>query len=123
ADGRRMDVAEVGFRRRVVYAPLKPRDLRIGNSLFLRLTNAAPENAEVAVLSPDSTRFAGRMDSLRLSPVLHVNQVGYMPGYPKEAMVGYYLGSLGELDMTGVSAFRLIDCGSGKTAFEGLLTP
>src|SRR5207248_5525123 len=36
ADGRRIDVAEVGFKRRVVYAPLKPRELRIGNSVFLR---------------------------------------------------------------------------------------
>src|SRR3981081_4030348 len=37
-------VISVGFRRRVVYAPLKERDLRIGNYLYLKLANPIAEN-------------------------------------------------------------------------------
>jgi len=32
-----------------------------------------------------------------LESAIHVNQVGYLPAHSKTAMVGYYLGSLGEL--------------------------
>src|ERR1043165_7182289 len=40
ARGTKVAVQKVGFKRRVVYAPLKKRDLRIGNWLYLWL--AAP---------------------------------------------------------------------------------
>src|SRR5689334_1935215 len=36
-------VKAVGFKRRVLYAPLKVRDLRIGNWLYLRLGSPVPE--------------------------------------------------------------------------------
>lgn len=136
-----ISVQAVGFKRRVRYAPLKGRDLRIGNYLYLQLASAVPENQVVEVknpgnkLWPATLRFTARAAPLRWSPVLHVNQTGYLPGYPKQAMIGYYLGSLGELDLTPANAtrdtqhasvppsFEILDVHSGKQVFKGTLTP
>src|SRR5688572_1361654 len=82
-DGAPRKVKTVGFKRRVLYAPLKPRDLRIGNYLYLELTEAVPDGAEVDVKTADSalwkpeTSFAAIANRLRWSPAIHVNQVGY----------------------------------------------
>lgn len=137
-------VIKVGFRRRVLYAPLKERDLRIGNSLFLQLESPVHDGQSVVVQSmgtrlwPDSDTFTATADPLRWSPAIHVNEVGYLPEAPKIAMVGYYLGSAGELDLeiparTTRSAleeaeavgatFKLIETRSGKEVFRGRLTP
>jgi hypothetical protein len=127
--GSEVKAETVGFRRRVLYAPLKPHDLRIGNYLILRLAAPIPENAIVEVRSADSlraplnARFVARADRLRLSPILHVNQVGYMPEYEKKAMLGYYLGSLGEFDLTGFTHFQLLDSKTGKSVYAGELKP
>jgi hypothetical protein len=130
ANNQPIAVQTVGFRRRVLYAPLQHRDLRIGNYLYLQLAFPIADNQQVEVknpgghLWPDSIRFAAKADPLRWSPVLHVNQTGYLPAYPKEAMVGYYLGSLGEMDVARAAApiFRLLDTQSGKEVFQGPLT-
>ena len=52
AGGRVVPVREIGFRRRVVYAPLKERDLRIGNYLYLRLTGPIADSEAVEVKNP-----------------------------------------------------------------------
>jgi hypothetical protein len=130
ADDRPLAVRAVGFRRRVLYAPFRHRDLRIGNYLYLQLASAISDNQSVAVrnpggdLWPASTRFAIKADPFRWSPALHVNQTGYLPAYPKEAMVGYYLGSSGEMELTpsNTPVFHLIDTQSGKDVFQGPLT-
>lgn len=130
-----LNVAKVGFKRRVLYAPLKSRDLRIGNYLYLELTEAIPENGVVEVKNPDrklwppSTRFITRAEENRVNPAIHVNQVGYFPKNSKKAMVGYYCGSLGELSITsGTNAalppsFELLDANTSKTVFHGELKP
>ncbi len=125
-------VLKVGFRRRVLYAPLKTRDLRIGNFLYLQLAKPVSENQTVEVKNPRATlwpeqiHFVGRSDSLRWSPAIHVNQVGYPPGASKKAMVGYYLGSLGELEARHLEksplAFHLLEVNSGKSVYEGRLS-
>src|SRR4051812_4940723 len=45
-------VQAVGFKRRVLYAPLKERDLRIANYLYLRLTKPVAENVMVDARNP-----------------------------------------------------------------------
>jgi len=42
-DGKSDAVSSVGFKRRVLYAPLKQRDLRIGNYLYLQLATPVAE--------------------------------------------------------------------------------
>ena len=127
---KKVPITSVGFRRRVLYAPLHPRDLRVGNYLYLKLAEPLKENLRVAVANPDhklwspDLRFEAKTEPLRSSPVIHVNQTGYLPDYPKRAMVGYYLGTLGELTLDPAQLqFKLLDSRSNREVFTGKLTP
>jgi hypothetical protein len=123
ANGKSIEVLSVGFKRRPLYAPLAKRDLRIGNYLYLKLAASLPDNARVEVTGPElQGQFSSQFKSTRLSPALHVNQVGYLPSSPKMAIVGFYLGSLGELE-TPTTQFQIIEAGSGKVVFNGNLSP
>ena len=127
-NGSAVPVSQVGFRRRPVYAPLKVRDLRIGNSLFLKLAMPLVDGQTISVRNPSgtlwndsTTTFSGTVNPTRVNPAIHVNQVGYIPNQPKKAMVGYYLGSMGELPIAS-STFNLIDAASGAVRFTGALS-
>lgn len=128
ANGAATAVKSAGFKRRVLYAPLANRDLRIGNYLYLELAQPLPEEAPVEVKSMDRAlweprmQFSTRADPRRWSPVIHTNQVGYVPAWPKKAVIGYYLGSAGELEITA-REFKLIAAGSGDEVFSGRLAP
>ena len=126
-------IKSVGFRRRVLYAPLRKRDLRIGNYLYLELATPIAQGSMVQVLNPDhalwpgSLKFTTQADDMSWSPVIHANQVGYAPTWPKKAMVGYFLGSLGEAALSPAPAgpgaeFTLIETGTAKEVFRGRLT-
>lgn len=127
AGGQEVTVAQAGFKRRPIYAPLKTRDLRIGNWLYLVLASPVAEQQTVEVTNPDgqlwpaSMTFSASMAPLRWSPAVHVNQVGYLPAYPKKAMVGFYLGSLGELSVPAQQGFKVINS-SGAAVFQSSLT-
>lgn len=126
--GKTVAVTATGFRRRAVYAPLRNRDLRVGNFLYLQLAEPVPDNQEVVVVIPGTSfpqpnRFSARPAPLRLSPAIHVNQAGYFPGWPKTAMVGLYLGSLGELNVPATTGFQLVDARSSEVVYQGKLTP
>jgi hypothetical protein len=130
ADGKPVAVSRVGFKRRVLYAPLKQRDLRIGNYLYLELATPVREAALVEVkdrtggTTLKDKEFKGKADPLRLSPVIHVNQTGYLPKMAKRAFVGFYLGSLGELAVgSEAPKFALISTASGATNFQAALRP
>src|SRR5688572_23569272 len=136
-------VKAVGFKRRVLYAPFKQRDLRIGNYLYLQLAVPLGDNQVVEVKTSSKTLWAPqwqlttRTDPLRWSPAIHVNQTGYELEFPKKAMIGYYLGSLGELDFsTDMPAsstttnsnsawpmFKIVEARSNQEVFQGTLKP
>jgi hypothetical protein len=125
-NGHTNSVTSVGFKRRPIYAPFVERDLRIGNELYLRFAGNIADGDSVQVVNdgtvwPTNLLFAAVADRLRQNPALHVNQEGYMPAYPKKAMVGYYLGNLGELAVP-TNKFFLINAVSGATAYQGTLT-
>ncbi|MGI8967425.1 MAG: cellulase N-terminal Ig-like domain-containing protein, partial [Limisphaerales bacterium] len=127
AGGQTIAVQSVGFKRRALYAPLKIYDLRMGNYLYLQLANPIPEGQTVEVKNPDgklwrAKKFSASGDSLRWSPVIHVNQEGYLPEYPKKAMVGYYLGSLGEMKISAASGFKLLDANNNAVVYTNILT-
>jgi hypothetical protein len=129
AAGKPVPVQQVGFKRRTLYAPLKTRDLRYASHLYLQLAQPIPEGATVEVKNPSATlwpakaTFTAKTDPDRFSPVIHVNQVGYLPAQAKQAMVGWYLGSLGELSLAPPLEFTLINTADGKTAFQGQCAP
>ena len=128
-DGQPVALAAVGFKRRPLYAPLARRDLRIDNRLYLQLARPLAEGASVSVTNSEGTlwptemSFRGIVDALRESAAIHVNQEGYAPELPKKAMVGFYLGSLGEMDISSAADFSLVDAISGATVFHGALHP
>ena len=120
-NGHAVVVKMLGFKRRPVYAPLKYRDLRIGNYLYVELAEPVPENANLEVAAPGGHIFTGRVEPLRFNPAIHVNQVGYGTTYPKKAIVGFYLGSLGELPIPIKSGFMVVDAATGKEVYRGRL--
>ena len=132
-------VQRVGFKRRVLYAPLKQWDLRVANYLYLALESPIPMDQTVEVSNPShklwpaNMHFVLQADPHRWSPVIHVNQTGYLPDQPKQAMVGYYLGTLGELNLSEALAptnhndasqlaFKIVDPRSNEAKFQGKLT-
>jgi hypothetical protein len=125
-NGKTVAVQSVGFRRRVLSAPLKVYDLRIENSLYLQLSVPIADGQSVSVtdvtgtLWSGSTAFSTLADPLRYSPAIHVNQEGYMPSMPKKAMIGYYLGDMGEMPIAA-STFNVINASTGAVVFQGTL--
>ena len=128
ANGTQIAVQAVGFKRRALYAPTARRDLRIQNSIVLRLGGSIVDGQTVEVRNPsgslwtDATKFIAVADTHRYSPAIHVNQHGYAPGLSKRAMIGYYLGNLGELAINAGNGFRLVDAASGAQVYTGSLT-
>lgn len=127
-NGKAAEVAEVGFKRRALFAPLRNRDLRVGNWLYLRLEQEIPEGAEVRVTSPrkdivfEGDMFSAKMEPWRYNPALHVNQDAYPAGGTKMGYVGLFLGTAGELQ-TAERNYALIDLATGEKAFGGELIP
>src|SRR5262245_14911133 len=115
ANGQPIAVQSVGFKRRPLYAPLARRDLRIENCLYLQLGSPILDDQIVEVKNPSGTLwsmslvFSNQADLVRYSPAIHVNQEGYVPSLPKKAMIGYYLGSFGEMTIATNQGFRLVD--------------
>ncbi|PYU28022.1 MAG: hypothetical protein DMG32_03955 [Acidobacteria bacterium] len=125
-NGKTNGATAVGFKRRPIYAPFIERDLRIGNELYLQLSGHISDGDSVKVINdgtvwPTNVEFAAVADPLRYNPAIHVNQEGYMPSYPKKAMVGYYLGNLGEMAIP-TNTFFLVNVQSGATVYQGNLT-
>lgn len=128
ADTTVIPVSQVGFRRRPIYAPLKTRDLRIGNSIFLVLASALVEGQKVSVKNPEgdlwkepSVQFSALFEPFRFNPAIHVNQVGYQSELTKKAMIGYFLGSLGEMPPTQTS-FQILRAASRTSVLSGSMT-
>jgi hypothetical protein len=116
-----------GFKRRPLYAPQATWDLRIANSLYLQVSTPIADGQSIQVINngtlwPMNMTFAATADPLRYSPAVHVNQEGYLPALPKKAIVGYYVGSMGELPIL-TNSFLVVDAQSGATVFQGTLTP
>jgi hypothetical protein len=126
-NGQNVTVQTVCFKRRPLYAPLDTRDLRLDNYLYLHLATAVGEGQSVRVANPSGTiipptmQFTNVASLLRYSPAIHVNQEGYIPSFPKKAMVGYYIGNLGELTIPTNGGFKLVDTRTGAQVFQGTL--
>ena len=176
--GRPVKAAVVGMKRRVIYAPLARRDLRVATQFYLRLAAPLDSTAATPTVASQFSDMGGTpmprlpavaglpagaggtgvppvglpktelsaaplvevrrpgdapgqaaisvsatFDPRRTNPAIHVNQEGYVPSLPKRAMIGYYLGDLGEMEVPSASGFALIDARSGESVYRGALTP
>ncbi len=127
-DGVAVDATYAGFRRRPLYAPLFPRDLRVDNRLFLNVSQPISEGSSVDVILTDAdgpgtgiTTFSATATVDRFNAALHVNQEGYETISPKIGLVGYYIGSGGELTVPTTS-YSIVDRTTGLVAFQGTMT-
>jgi hypothetical protein len=123
-NGKTNTITAIGFKRRPFYAPLDAWDLRIGNHLYLQLANDITNGGLVHIYQnvwPTNIDFTTQNDPLRYNPAIHVNEEGYLPGYPKKAMVGYYLGNLGEMPIL-TNIFYVVNRQTGATVYQGALT-
>ncbi|HTH47217.1 MAG TPA: glycoside hydrolase family 9 protein, partial [Candidatus Limnocylindria bacterium] len=128
-DGKPATIKSAGFKRRVLYAPVKHRDLRVSNWVYLELANPLPAADHISVnvrttqggLWPADLAVSTEWTPLRYNPAVHVNQEGYTTGFSKIGMIGYYLGSEGELPVPANAGFSLVDAKTGATAFTGNL--
>lgn len=119
-------VVDVDFKRRVLYASLQIRDMRLGNYLYLTLAGGLPTNCVVVVSNVSGSLWTGynyeaTNSWTNLSPVIHVNQTAYLPGQPKKAYVGYYLGTGGELTSFATNVFHLLNV-SNQSVFSAGMT-
>ena len=86
-----------------------------------------PQKVEVknpsGKLWPTNLQFIASTQPLRYGPAIHVNQVGYVASFPKQAMIGYYHGRLGEMNVPLQLGFALVDAATGAEVYRGSLTP
>lgn len=113
-----------GFRRRPLYTPALARDLRVDNRVFITLQTPLADNDAISVTTTGweggvSVPYQVTMDPLRRNAAIHINQEGYQTASPKKAVIGYYLGSSGELQVPA-STFSVIDA-AGQTVYKGNL--
>ena len=125
-NGQTNSATPVGFKRRPLYAPLAGWDVRIANHLYLQLNSPIADGQSVEVLNdgtlwPTNMAFTAVAAPLRYNPAIHVNQEGYLPAYPKKASVGYFLGSLGEMEIP-TNSFSVVNAQSGVAVHQGTLT-
>ena len=127
-NGKSVAVQSIGFKRRPLYANNNEYDLRVENSLYLQLSGTITDNQNVVVQNPDrslwpaSAQFTNPANPLRFNPAIHINQEGYVPSLAKQAMIGYYLGSLGEMSIPASAGFVLVDASTGASVYQGSLT-
>ncbi|MEO7677488.1 MAG: glycoside hydrolase family 9 protein, partial [Verrucomicrobiota bacterium] len=118
----------ISFKRRPIYAPLVIRDLRIANHIYLELSEPVIDGETVRVanvsenLWTPAKHFEAIKDSFRWSPVIHVNEVGYAPNLPKKAMIGFFLGSTGEMPVSLLKQFSIVDTTTREVVFQSALT-
>jgi endoglucanase len=63
-------------------------------------------------------------DAAEASPLFKVNQVGYLPGAPKYAYIGAWLGpGLGPWTPRGMGGWKLVDAATGETVKESETPP
>lgn len=123
APARQVHPLAASCRTRVARVAVR-RDLLVkGTAIFLKLPVPMKNGKRYAVQTGDLGAPVPALapvefgDRRQVSDNLHVNQLGYLPGHPKRAYLGQYLGEPGGLPFEAGS-FELLDS-SGRAAFTG----
>lgn len=126
-DGVLATISDLGFQRRVRFAPQNETEFRMENSLYLALSAAISNSSTVTVENPAGDKwpsdfvFTANLTPDRWSTAIHVNQVGYEATESKKAHVGQWLGSMGELSIAATT-FEVIRTSNSTVAATGSLT-
>lgn len=126
AGGETFSIKRLGFKRYMRHISRETEEVIIGNYLYIELSRFLSENTEVRVTNPEGNilprdGLTAAMSESRRSPAVHGNQLGYWTAGVKKVYAGYYLGSLGELEIGEDREFALLDVESGKEVFRDKL--
>ncbi|MEI6035422.1 MAG: glycoside hydrolase family 9 protein, partial [Verrucomicrobiae bacterium] len=127
AAGAPVEVKETGYRQVLDFAAFRGFDVRAIGSLFLKLGRALKVGESVEIRSkgpaywPGNEALKATWTGIGFNPAIHVNQIGYAPALPKLARAGFFLGSLGELDIPA-GDFSLLTP-QGEKVWSGKLVP
>lgn len=121
--GQAIPVTRVGSVRRAASARTDIWSAEIQSRVFLELSSPATAGSSVTVNGPEVTNAVATLQETRLSRVIHVNPVGFSPQAAKRAFLGFWLGDLGELDLSAWNnvLFEVRRELEGTVAFTGLL--
>ncbi len=126
AGGQTVNCVAAGIQRRPTYAAMTQWDLRLRVAFYLKTgTPIAETNAlSVAINIPGfwQTNLTAQLAVTRTNPAIHVSEAGYAANLPKRAMVGYFLGTLGEMPALA-NTFQVVNAATGLPAYSGTLTP
>lgn len=127
ATGAPVQVAATGYLQLLDFAAFQTFDVRVIGSLFLKLSRPLAVGESVGIRSkgagfwPGNGEIKATWTGTDFSPVIHVNQIGYVPALPKIARAGLFLGSLGEMEIPA-TGFSLVTPG-GEKVWSGQLVP
>ncbi len=96
----------------------------LGHQIYLRLEAPLEPGRDYALEAPAlrlKERFTYGADSSPPTPVLQLNQAGYLPALPKFAYASLWTGTGGPLDLAPYAGrgFRVLDAATGAEAFKG----
>lgn len=127
SSGEPVAVAQTGYLQLLDFAAFHKFDIRVIGSLFLQLSRPLAVGESVVIRSkgaaywPENAEVKLEWTGTDFSPVVHVNQIGYVPALPKLARAGFFLGTLGEMEIPATE-FSLVTADGGKV-WSGSLTP
>ena len=127
-----LPAAAAGSRTRAIKIPQRNNQMVKATAVFVKLPQPMTNGHRYGVRIAGEVGAALKADAAPLDAVLfddrkttsdnlRVNQLGYVPGYPKVAYLGQYLGDAGPLEV-GAKEFELVDAG-GKRVFTGPVKP
>jgi len=116
-------IKRMGFKRHLRYASQKAKEIILGNYLYIELSRYITPETEVIVRNQEgnilpNNGLTALMTDERYSPAIHTNQLGYWNQGWKKAYIGYYLGSLGEMEVGDDQEFTVVDINTGEEKFR-----
>ena len=92
--------------------------------LYLLLDRPLADGEKITVSLPVGQQVEFTYHAGTPVPLFKINQVGYLPSARKYAYLGGWLGTAGALPLFALhgAKFRLVDAGSGRTEFTGVVS-
>ena len=100
------------------------RNADVAHYLFIELERPLQDGEKIDITLPAGEKLEFTRRTSSPTPIIRINQVGYMPGAPKYAYLGAWLGTAGAMplhrEFSGAK-FALVDAATGKAVFTGEL--
>ena len=98
----------------------------VAHYLFIELDRPLDDGEKLDITLPAGEKIEFTYRRSAPTPIIRINQLGYMPTAPKFAYLGSWLGTAGPMPLHGEfsgAKFELVDAATGRTVFSGELKP